>query len=661
MTGMRRIGDLFRMPVLFAAALLLLLPGEPFAADTTPAAPGGGEPGRTAEAPEPAGEIAYAERLVEAARRLRLSEERYWHTLLHYKRGLAGLRSLVDDPKFFLSPRGKRDPEAELEASLRAFFEPPGGAGKHPLCRFVGRYAWLKERLDLDPARLPLRECEPFSRLVAEMQPVSMTLVFPAAHMNSPASMFGHTLLIYETAPGSRLLAHAVSYSAITRETFAPLFALKGIVGAYPGHFSVLPYYAKLQEYADIDRRDLWEYPLNFTREETIRSLMHAYELEAIASDYYFFDENCSYVLLFLLDAGRPALDLTDRTAPWVIPLDTIRLVEAAGLVAGAGYRPSQTARIRHIGSLLDRPTRLLAVEVAEGRAAPERLLALEPSREARGRALDLAVEYLQYRYARQELTREVYTERLLRLLAARSALGVSAGERYEIPPPPRPEEGHASNRLRLGAGLEKGEGYQEVRFRFAYHTLADDDRGYLEGSHIAFGETALRYYVEAQAVKLERFDLLDIVSLSPRDELFQPVSWKIRVGATRRVMADGVRHLAFQFSPGGGLAARIPYLGLGYAMLETEASLGEKLEEKHAVGLGGSLGLLRSLTDRWKLLLAVRGLYFGLGDRHGLLEVTLTQNVRLTRDLAVSLDVSRSRTREFYRTDATLALNVFF
>ena len=33
---------------------------------------------------------------------------------------------------------------------------------------------------------------------------------------------------------------------------------------------------------------------------------MHTYEMDKIYSDYYFFDENCSYDLLFLLDAARP-------------------------------------------------------------------------------------------------------------------------------------------------------------------------------------------------------------------------------------------------------------------------------------------------------------------------------------------------------------------
>lgn len=639
MTGMRKAGR-FRIPVvLFLGTLALWLHAVP--------------PAWAAAAP-----AEYAARLVDEARRRKLHEARYWHTLLHYKRSLAGLRSLVDDPKFFASPAGKHDPAAELAATLQAFFTPETGEAKHPVCRFVARYHWLKAELQINPAMLPVNECEPFTRLIRALQPESTTLVFPTSHMNSPASLFGHTFLSYETASGSRLLSQAVNYSAITTETFGPLFAVKGIVGLYKGYFSVLPYYTKLQEYSDIDHRDMWEYPLNFTREETIRSIMHVYELDGIYSDYYFFDENCSYNLLFLLDAGRPGLDLTDRVPPWVIPLDTVRAAEAAGLLVESVYRPSKTTRVERLAADLAPPSRRLARELAQGKATPESVPAAP--RDAAARTYDLAVEYLQYLYSRRELEREAYTDRLLGLLAARSAVGGSPAA-TAVPPPPRPQDGHRSNRLQVGAGLRKQEPFQELRFRFAYHTLLDHQAGYPEGAQIVFADTALRYYGEKRRLTLQQLDLVDIVSVAPRNDLFTPVSWKITAGLAQRVMKDGEDHLIGRISPGGGVAYRVPLLGLAYAMLEADVNVGEALVDKHALGAGGSLGILRRITDRWRASLTARGLYYALGDRHGLLDVTLAQNYALTPNLAISLDVSRSRTREFYRTEGKLALNIFF
>src|SRR5919201_6899987 len=57
-----------------------------------------------AESP-PAGDLSYLPELLGAARRARLWEDRYWHILLHYHRGLFGtVRSEQDDPRFFRSP-----------------------------------------------------------------------------------------------------------------------------------------------------------------------------------------------------------------------------------------------------------------------------------------------------------------------------------------------------------------------------------------------------------------------------------------------------------------------------------------------------------------------------------------------------------------------------
>ena len=74
-----------------------------------------------------------------------------------------------------------------------------------------------------------------------------------------------------------------------------------------------------------------------------------------IYSDYYFFDENCSYDLLFLLEAARPSLNLTDHQGVWVIPLDTVRDVQRKGITLGAEYRPSQTAKIEYLASLMSK------------------------------------------------------------------------------------------------------------------------------------------------------------------------------------------------------------------------------------------------------------------------------------------------------------------
>ncbi|MDH4098462.1 MAG: DUF4105 domain-containing protein, partial [Nitrospira sp.] len=140
----------------------------------------------------------YQTELIDQARQARLADEREWQLLLHYGTDLfGGVASEEDDEGFFLSPRGKYDPQAELDATIERFFSAdPVGRSKQPAqCAFIARYHWLKERLQFDPSRLAPLECGRFDRWRAELNPQGVSLIFPAAFLNNPASMFGHTFL----------------------------------------------------------------------------------------------------------------------------------------------------------------------------------------------------------------------------------------------------------------------------------------------------------------------------------------------------------------------------------------------------------------------------------------------------------------------------------
>lgn len=604
----------------------------------------------------------YLSELLEAARRQRLSEDPYWHVLVHYKRKLLGVESVIDDPRFFLAPDGRTNPQAELEATIRSFFDPADDGNDPTVCRFAARYEWIKERTGLDPGLLPVPDCSSFQELMARIRPESVTLVFPMAHLNSPASMYGHTLLAIGTAEGSKLLAYSVSYSAVTSETFGPTFAVKSMVGLYPGYFSVLPYYAKLQEYSDVDHRDIWEYPLNLTGPEIRRMMLHIRELDMIASDYYFFDENCSYFLFFLLEAARPGVTLSDRVHGWLIPLDSIRMIRDQGMITGAFYRPSRTTKIRWLSSGLSEALQEEARGLATGDVNERPLHVEDVTDEEKRMTCDLGSEYLQYLYTKGEIPAETYQERLMKILQARSALGTSWRDLVEqVPVPVEPTKGHSSNRVAAGAGYWRNGFFQEIRLRPAYHHLMDDDDGYVRGAQLIFADAALRYYSSDRKLVVEELDLIDICSLTPRDRFFHPVSWKIRTGFTRLVGENVTGHLVYEINPGGGLAFDTGLVGLAYVMIETGVIIGGVIGNDYAVGAGGSAGFVRSIGENWKMRCSVRDLYYGPWDGFNDFEAALQQNVSMSPDQAVSVDVSRRVMRGFYGTQVKVLWNVFF
>jgi hypothetical protein len=132
------------------------------------------------------------------------------------------------------------------------------------------------------------------------------------------------------------------------------------------------------------------------------------------------------------------------------------------------------------------------------GEFSPEILLEQNIPKQDKIQICDLAVEYLQYLYAKDELNQQTYTSLFLSILQVRSKLGAVDGDGYQIGSPTPPDEGHLSNRLSLGFGIKEKDVFQEIEYRAAYHDLTDNDEGYKEGAQIIFGSVALRYYFPA-------------------------------------------------------------------------------------------------------------------------------------------------------------------
>ncbi|MEZ5906490.1 MAG: DUF4105 domain-containing protein [Geminicoccaceae bacterium] len=332
--------------------------------------------------PRARADAAYLDELIAKAEAEGLASAPAWETLGHYRPNWLGRgrKSLIDSEGFFLAKNGKSDPSSELEATLAAFFAPAETGGEpalqHPQCRFVARYRWLKEQLDFDPARLPEQDCAELDAWLATIDATSVTLIFPAAYLNNPASMFGHTLLRFDRpnqTEETRLLSYAVNYGAWTGTDNGVLFAVLGLTGGYEGTYSVEPYYELVKRYSDLENRDIWEYQLDFSEEEVGRMLAHLWELRDQYSDYYFFDENCSYQLLFLLDAARPGLDLVDDFDLHVIPTDSVRsVVRREGLLRHTVFRPSGETRLQQGLAAMPPADRKLVRELASGRITPE-------------------------------------------------------------------------------------------------------------------------------------------------------------------------------------------------------------------------------------------------------------------------------------------------
>ncbi len=615
----------------------------------------------------------YLKRLEARASKLRLWQRPYWHILLHYESNwvLPGVTSEAVTPWFFNAPDGRTDPRAELDATLAAFLHHKRikARGESAACAFIARYHWLNRELRFDPRKLPPPRCPAFRRWLKALDPGSVSVIFPNAYVNSPASMFGHTLLRIDSRRGNgagNLLAYAVNYAADVSRSNGITFAIKGIGGGYPGRFGLFPYYDKVKQYTRIENRDIWSYRLDLTHAQILRMLRHLWELKGVDFPYYFFRNNCSYELLALLQAARPHLDLTGRFPLYVIPTDTLRvLTRTPGLVRSVHYRPSQATVLRHQISLIDATQRRRALALAGGRLSPAQAVAGLHGAKAKARVLEVGHGIVAFRFAAHRLKRKPAVRRARRILLARSR--ISLNRVFTPPPRPRvnPAQGHGTATAGMGVVDSAGRFGFSLDLRPAYHDLLDPMAGYQPGAQIGFLNLGLTFGLRRHSVRIRRLKLVDIVSVTPRTGFFKPVSWRVQTGFRRTpakpLFADRPGHLGYYLQGGPGLAWGNPrHLSVfAFAMAGGDASSG--LARGYRVFLGPRVGLLAHPLPHWSLKLSGGWRRDVWGDSRWHAWVALGQQWQIDRNDGVRLRLAFNRTDSTHWTEIGLSYRRYF
>ena len=586
----------------------------------------------------------YLQELTEQAVRAKLYEFRYWRRLLHYRKNFfGGHTSEVDDEGFFLAKQGKTDPEAELRATLSMFFsdELVGRSQQPAQCAFIARYHWLNEKLKFDKTKLPLRACERFHQWFDEFDAEYISMIFPSAYMGNPASMFGHTFLRVDPkdqTEQTRILAYTINYAAEVPPNPGIEYAYKGIFGRYKGFFSTIPYYLKVQEYRDIENRDIWEYRLNFSPKQIDRLLMHAWELGNAYFDYFFFKENCAYHILSLLEVADPSLRLTERFHFWTIPADTIRLlVKNQGLVGEVSYRPARSTQLKRKRETLSQEERQWITQLVEDPSVSQHEEFLAFSTEEQASLLDVASDFLRYQSLTDPDKAEKYKTSNRAVLVERSKRRIPSSPFQVTPLTPSPEHGHESFRVGTGGGWRNHEMFEEISFRAVYHDLLDPDPGYTLDSQIVLGDLGLRHYHSRNQFRVERFTLANIISLAPVDSWFQSPSWKINVGmdTVKFHSCDLCSNGHFNGGVGGAVETQFLQREVFFLFGEFDANVSGAYDKNYRAGGGVSGGVMANVTDNWKWLVSAGYMGYPLGDRSDDTPISVGQRWTFAKNFA--------------------------
>lgn len=607
----------------------------------------------------------YLDELIAHAHQQQLHQHPQWLKLLHYRpAGLTQqLRSQADDDNFFLARHGKTDPASELAATLAAFFTRTTASSNddHAQCRFPARFYWLQNQLNFDKTQIPAPKCIKYNKWRNQFNGHSVALVFPSAYLNSPSSMYGHTFIRIDPKDrnhNTQLLSYTVNYAAdsATNENQFVL-AYKGLFGGYRGITNLLPYHMKVKQYSDMESRDIWEYQLNFSPEETTQLIRHVWEIESINFDYFYLDENCAYRVIALLEVARPELDILSHYSSHAIPVDTIRSMVAENTLVNVVFRPSLATQLRSYINQTN-PTALVQAEkIINGDSAPSLLLQSTLPKVEKASILELAYESLRYKKQSEELDPGIVKERSFPILLARSQLKQKSSLHPPETPEVRPDQGHKSGRVQIQTGSHDSLNYLSIEWRPSFHEWLDPPAGFIEGGQIEFLKTKIRHY-EGGTSKLDSLKIINIASISPRDTFFSPLSWEVSTGL-RRVFVNNQDLLAAYFTAGAGYSYAL-FNGIFYGLLNSEIQLNGDFNKSHSVGPGIHSGWL-SYNHFGQTMLELKYKDYLLGEQYQAGEASLAHTFNLAQNQSFSFRVAREKLDDDMRSDISLAFNYYY
>ncbi len=581
-----------------------------------------------------------------------LATSRPWLLLGHYRqRWFGGYYSEVAGQAFFISPVGKTDPAAELHATLAAFADVT--APKLMQCQYMARRNWLFEKLQIDVAKFPRLACETTEGWKKKLNADGASIIFASAYLNNAASMFGHTFLKFHSrdnhAEERDLLNYGVSFAANTGGLSGGFqFAVYGLFGGYPGTFSMLPYHQTLQQYANLEGRDIWEYRLNLTSKQLDTLINHLLELEKTYFDYYFFDANCSYQLLAALEVANPDLHLTDQFFYFVIPADTIRLMARnPELLQDVTFRPALITQFRAQAGKLEHNDLALVNPLVDGTDFASTLLKVK-ARPLKNQEQILDAS-LSLSAVRQVHAQTAYEKRAYQIKVARASLGVpSEPLTSESFSETRPEMGHDSSRFGLGFGVKSDRTFEPLTLRMAYQDLLSHEAGYLNNMNLDVLRIGARVYnpVAGDAttqVQIKEISFFDILSASAVDQFFQPLAWRADFGLNRP--DDRPFNSELALTANGGVGSAIEPIGHVFTLMSFARGhfdAARDLQYGHRLGASVQLQALLRPFERWRLNAGAEYRSYFLGETKSFPAYWFRQSISLSRNWELRLDYNR-------------------
>jgi hypothetical protein len=394
------------------------------------------------------------------------------------------------------------------------------------VCTYPARVKFLQNFLVFNKT-LDFSHCIDYQEYLQKVPVTDIYLVYASENVKSASSMLGHIMLRMDGINDNGLkVSHGITFFTEIEGANIPKILYESLIVGKKGFFQIAPYSHFINNYLNVEQRNVWEYKLLLSpvQKQLISDI--AWELGSADLSYFFHTYNCATVTQLLITSAIP--EKTRSLQSWLTPLDVVRFVEENNLVEKTNLIPSDEWELR---ALID--SMPIAKIAKTKKAVYKGHIELEVASSEKDNLLTLALYKAYNKFAINNglIDGAVYEKnnKITRLLATKLP-----GYQLEVSEYKKPTDASPDGQVSIGWQQENKKDWLKIGIFPVASDQGDNKK------HV-FGETTLTlssfnilYDPESNNLKLDNFIVYSMHSRIPFDDTFKVYSTGFQFGLER-------------------------------------------------------------------------------------------------------------------------------
>jgi len=560
--------------------------------------------------------------IIKLANHLKLYETNQWKSLLNYHNKLN-----IKDKKFILSKNFSL--KNELDDTIRGFYIPKKeykNINNHPQCRFPARFLFISHELNITKNEFPKINCPDFNIYKEKAPADNISLIYVAGDVKNPSSMMGHTFLKFSGINyQNKQVSHAISFSTIIQSQDPLTLIYQNIFSGMKGIFALQPYQKMLEQYTQIENRNVWEYQLRLSNYQRKLIYYHVWELKGINMKYFFTGYNCSTVVYYDLSLADPKI-YNDKKL-WITPLDTVKFLYKYHLIKKITLLASNDWLVE----MLEENTKSSNINKIKNIVQYNKYKNIH---KLDFYSLKLLSAYANLEYNKKNISKSTFKDITTRVDKKLE----DNNDTLDISQYKSPDKIPDERQLEVGYSNINDNEYTKVSFLGASHLINDNNREYFGESELKIGYLSL--LANTSHLELNEFTLYGMKSYVPYNTLTHDLSYQFEL-SVKKEYTKSFNYLDTAEIDGG--------IGTDFLIAKdinlffiANGGIGYNVGDKLHLFFNPEVGVMIYEVFNMKSFLSYQPLFIGMDKVYD--KFTLKHNIFLNSNWTIGVDIQNIR-----------------